>query len=74
MLKFATLQVLLVKAAAKDFKIDQMDVDTAFFNLELQEEVYIEILKFFKLVIIGTNFKQYCLQLQKALYKLKQAL
>ena len=33
-----------------------------------------EIPKFFELVIIGANSKQYCLQLQKALYRLKQAL
>ena len=33
-----------------------------------------EIPKFFELVIISTNSKQYCLQLQKALYKLKQVL
>jgi len=51
-----------------------MDVDTAFLNLELQEEVYMEIPKLFELVTTGVNFKQHCLQLRKALYRLKQAL
>jgi Reverse transcriptase (RNA-dependent DNA polymerase) len=71
-LKFATLQVLLAKAAAKDLEIDQIDVDTAFLNLKLKEEVYIEIPEFFELATIGVDPKQYCLRLRKALYKLKQ--
>ena len=73
-LKFATLQVLLAKAAAKDLEINQLNVDTAFLNPELLEEVYIEIPKFFELIIIDVNLRQFCLQLKKALYRLKQAL
>ena len=72
-LKFATLRVLLAKAAAEDLEIDQMDVDTAFLNPELQEEVYMEIPEFFELVTMGADPKQYCLRLRKALYGLKQA-
>ena len=50
-----------------------MDVDTAFLNLELTEEVYMEILKFFELTNTGVDPRQHCLRLRKALYGLKQA-
>ena len=73
-LKFATLRALLAKAAAEDLEIDQMDVDTAFLNPDLEEEVYMEIPEFFELVTPGVDPKQYCLRLRKALYGLKQAL
>jgi len=73
-LKFATLRALLAKAAAEDLKINQIDVDIAFLNPDLEEEVYIEIPKFFELVTLGVDPKQYCLRLRKALYGLKQAL
>jgi len=44
---------LLAKAAVKDLEIDQIDVNTAFLNPDLKEEIYIQVLDYFELVILG---------------------
>jgi Reverse transcriptase (RNA-dependent DNA polymerase) len=41
--RYTTLRYLLVKAAAEDLETDQLDVDTAFLNPELKEEIYMEV-------------------------------
>jgi hypothetical protein len=46
-LRYSTLRALLAKAAAEDLEVDQLNVDTAFLNLTLKEEIYIEIPQFF---------------------------
>jgi hypothetical protein len=40
--KFASIRYILALAALEDMEIHQMDVKTAFFNGELEEEIYIE--------------------------------
>ena len=55
-LRYNTLRLLLAKAVVKDLEIEQMDVQTAFLNLVYKEEVYIEVLDFFYLVIKGGFF------------------
>ena len=64
--KFATLRMLLALAAIHDWEIDQMDVETAFLNPQLEEEVYMESPEGYK------TPGQVC-RLKKALYGLKQA-
>jgi hypothetical protein len=48
MLQYTTLKIQLVKAAAKDLKVDYIDINIAFLNLDFKEEVYIKVLKFLK--------------------------
>jgi hypothetical protein len=64
---------LLAKASKEDLEVDQMDVDTAFLNLTLKEEIYIAIPQFFELLYPDIDFKGRCLQLLKSFYGLKQA-
>jgi hypothetical protein len=71
--RFSTLRALLAKAAVEDLEVDQMDVDTAFLNPDLEEEVYMEIPDYFDLLYADTDFTGKCLRLKKALYGLKQA-
>jgi hypothetical protein len=72
-LQYSTLRALLAKAAAEDLEVDQLDVDTAFLNPTLKEEIYIEIPQFFELLYPDIDFKGKCLRLLKSLYGLKQA-
>ena len=50
-----------------------MDVETAFLNPKLEEEIYMEIPEFFELLYPGIDFTGKCLKLLKSLYGLKQA-
>ena len=52
-----------------NFKLYQMDVNNAFLNRLLQEEVFVEQPKGFQ----DPHFLDHVLQLKKALYGLKQA-
>jgi hypothetical protein len=64
----------MAKVAAKDLKLDHINVKTAFLNLLLQEQIYIQIpdlLKDFKPDLKGV--KDVYLKLNKLLYGLKQA-
>ena len=62
-----SLRALLALAAAEDFEIHQMDVETAFLHGELDEELYIEAPE-------GSDYpKGTVLRLAKSLYGLKQA-
>jgi Reverse transcriptase (RNA-dependent DNA polymerase)/GAG-pre-integrase domain len=72
-IRYSTLRILLAKAAVEDLEIEQMDVDTAFLNPTLKEEIYMEIPDFFELLYPDVNFKGKCLRLRKSLYGLKQA-
>jgi hypothetical protein len=67
------LRALLAKTAAEDLEVDQLDVDTAFLNPTLKEEIYMEIPQFFELLYPDIDFKRKCLRLLKSLYGLKQA-
>jgi hypothetical protein len=71
--RFATLRALLAKAAEENLEIHQLDVDTAFLNGPLKEEIFIEIPEHFEMIEPGVNRDTKCLRLLKALYGLKQA-
>ena len=64
----ASLRLVLALSAIYRFEVHQMDVDTAFLNADLEEEVYIRAPEGYTLPT-GCN----CIRLQKALYGLKQA-
>ena len=73
-LRYTTLRILLAKAAAEDLEIDHADIDTAFLNLDLKEEVYIRVLEFLELVYPELKkIPNAFLKLNKLLYRLKQA-
>ena len=69
-LRMASFRILLSTATLQDFQITHLDVQTAFLNSELKEEVYMEIPEGFEL---GANRKTHVLQLLKSIYGLKQA-
>jgi hypothetical protein len=76
-IRYTTLRYLLAKAAAEDLEIDQLDVDTAFLNPPLKEEIYMEVPEHFFTLEPETEAlykqKKFYLRLHKALYGLKQA-
>ena len=45
--RYTTLRALLAKAAAEGLETDHIDVNTAFLNLVLREDIFIEISQFF---------------------------
>jgi hypothetical protein len=72
-LQYTTLRILLAKAAAEDLEADYIDIDTAFLNLDLEEEVYMKVLEFLEQVYPELKTLGAFLKLNKSLYRLKQA-
>jgi hypothetical protein len=72
-IRYSTLRILLAKAAIEDLEIEQMDVETAFLNPVLEEEIYMEIPQFFNELYPDKDFTGKSLRLLKSLYGLKQA-
>ena len=74
-LRPTTLRVLLALAAHRDYEADHVDIDTAFLNPKLKEEIYMEIPQFF-VDTIHPELKgrpDAYLRLLRSLYGLKQA-
>jgi hypothetical protein len=71
-LQYTTLRILLAKAAAKDLEADYVDIDIAFLNPDLEEEVYMKIPEFLEQVYpeLGKILDAF-LKLNKSLYRLK---
>eukprot|EP00253_Pinus_taeda_P001740 PITA_01740 len=67
--RLEAIRMFLALSSFQKFKVYQMDVKSAFFNGDLEEEVYIEQPDGF---ILGNDAKLVC-RLRKALYSLKQA-
>ena len=63
------LRILLAFAASKGFKLQQMDVKSAFLNRFLEEEVYMRQPPGFE----SAKFPDMVYKLRKSLYGLKQA-
>ncbi|KAI0994703.1 hypothetical protein K3495_g13478 [Podosphaera aphanis] len=72
-IRFNTLRILLAKAAADELEIEALDVETAFLNPKLEEEIFMEDPQFFQLVHPNVNRDTHHLKLNKSLYGLKQA-
>ena len=61
----------MAKAAFKDLKIDYIDIEIAFLNPLIYEEIYIILMRFLKRVFLELKHKDVYIRLRKALYSLK---
>ena len=73
MLRYITLRIVLAKAVYKDLEIDYVDIETAFLNPTIYEEIYITPIKYLKRVFLKLEYKDSYIRLRKALYSLKQS-
>jgi hypothetical protein len=64
---------MLAKAAMEDLEIDYIDINTAFLNPAIEEEIYMAPTEFLKRVFPELKHKDAYLKLNKALYSLKQS-
>ena len=71
-LRYTTLRILLAKAVVEDLEVDHIDIDTAFLNPDLEEEVYMRVPEFLEQVYPELSLGAF-LKLNKSLYGLKQA-
>ena len=67
-LKLDSLRIIIAIAVQKNFKIIQIDINSAYLNAELNEDIYMEAPKGF-----SKNVNKIYWKLNKALYGLKQA-
>jgi hypothetical protein len=67
--RFESIRILLAYDAHHSFKLNQMDVKTAFLNGPIKEEVYVEQPPGFE----DDRYLDHVYKLSKALYRLKQA-
>jgi hypothetical protein len=67
--RYTFIRTIIALAASMGWKLNQMDVKTAFLNGEIEEEVYIEHPEGF----VIHDEKSHVCRLKKALYGLKQA-
>ncbi|WVZ52326.1 hypothetical protein U9M48_003398 [Paspalum notatum var. saurae] len=67
--RLEAIRILLAFAASKGFKLQQMDVKSAFLNGFIEEEVYVRQPPGFE----SAKFPDWVYKLRKALYGLKQA-
>ena len=65
---------LLAKAISENLKVNHINVNIAFLNPTLKEEVYIKVLRFIKDIFLKVKGFNIYLKLKKTLYRLKQAL
>jgi hypothetical protein len=72
-LRYATLRIVLAKAAFEDLEIDHVDIETAFLNPPIYEEIYMTPTRFLERVFPELKHKDAYIRLRKALYGLKQA-
>jgi hypothetical protein len=67
--RLESIRILLAYATHHDFKLYQMDVNSAFLNGPIKEEVYVEQPSGFK----DEEYPNHMYKLHKALYGIKQA-
>ena len=71
MAKLTSLRTILALAAREDWELENMDVDTAFLNSNIQEEIYMRQPQGFEQY--GANGEELVCNLKKSIYGLKQA-
>jgi hypothetical protein len=71
--RLSSFRLLLALAARSGWKIEHMDVVTAFLYPEVDHDIYMELPEGLELVLPGVDPEKYVCKLQKALYGLKQA-
>ena len=64
---------MLAKAAYKDLEIDHIDIEIAFLNPTIYEEIYMTPTKYLERVFLELEYKDSYIRLRKALYSLKQS-
>lgn len=69
--RFLSIRVILVIVVYEDLELESMDVDTAFLNATLDEDIYLEQPQGFRQW--GPNGEELVCKLKKAIYGLKQA-
>ena len=69
--KLTSLRTILALAAREDWELENMDVDTAFLNSNIQEEIYMRQPQGFEQY--GANGEELVCNLKKSIYGLKQA-
>jgi hypothetical protein len=67
--RLESIRILLAYATHHDFKLYQMDVKSAFLNIPIKEEVYVEQIAGFE----DKEYPNHVYKLHKMLYGLKQA-
>ena len=70
-IRYSTLYIILAKAAIKDLEIDYIDINTAFLNPIILEEIFIAPTELLKRVFPELKHKDVYIQLNKTLYSLK---
>jgi len=66
-----TIRTLLSVTAWKDWELENMDVNVAFLNAEVEEEIYMRQLEGYE--VYGPNGEELVCKLKKSIYGLKQA-
>lgn len=66
-----TIRTVLSVAAWKDWELENMDVNVAFLNAEVEEEIYMRQLEGYE--VYGPNGEELVCKLKKSIYGLKQA-
>lgn len=72
-MRYCTFRVLAAHCAANDLEMDHVDIDTAFLNEDLEEDVYTHLPRFITDIFPELKGKRAYLKLRKSLYGLKQA-
>jgi hypothetical protein len=62
---------MLAKAAMEDLEVDYIDINTAFLNPTIEEEIYIAPTELLERVFLELKHKDTYIKLNKALYGLK---
>ena len=66
-----TIRAVVSVAAMKDWELENMDVNVAFLNAEVEEEIYMRQLEGYE--VYGPNGEELVCKLKKSIYGLKQA-
>ena len=72
-IRYSTLRIMLAKAAMEDLEVDHININTAFLNPTISEEIFMALTELLERVFPELKHKDAYIQLNKALYGLKQS-